>query len=191
MQFFRVLLCVLFFAHAGMSVKETTPELCRTLHTAVAEGNVKAVIELLPKADADCRDDDGKTPLHVWARVGGSWHMFLLIYLKGSCTIDAKDKYGLTPFHVAAIHGQKSAIITLAMGGLPDNSADIHERTPDGSNALHLAIVSGVSAEVFAKLLSLRLRMNVADNQNRTPVQLADEYNRKDLIELMAKRDRK
>lgn len=111
-------LLVLMFIAVGCEEKLTKspevtkpagpPELTKSLHQAVADGDIEQVKLLISKgAEVSAKDDYGQTPLHRAVLMG---HRDVVEFLVANgASIDPKDNAGRTPLHYAAWAGQRDA----------------------------------------------------------------------------------
>ncbi|XP_023314884.1 ankyrin-3-like [Trichogramma pretiosum] len=110
------------------------------LHWAMRAKNEKVVKWLLRRgADPRLVNDKGRTPLHVASagqddNVETMEHFFKIVEETGqSLDIDAREKLGWTPLHLAAYYSQgKRAESLLSRGACPNSACN------DGSTALHV-----------------------------------------------------
>jgi len=94
--------------------------------------------------------------------------------------VSAKDRFGLTPLHIAAVVGQ-SAIAELLIA----NRADVNARDRDGQTPLHWAANRGNEEVAELLLLSHHADIDVKRNDGETPLELAVRANRKDIAALL------
>ena len=100
------------------------------LHDAVAHGRFFKTRKLLAEgADVRVRDEDGNTPLHY----AKSFVLAQLLF-DHKAQVNAQNKYGITPLHVAVVRGKPSLVRKLLSMGAEVNLPDNHDVTP-----LHLA----------------------------------------------------
>ncbi|MCY4382347.1 MAG: ankyrin repeat domain-containing protein [Nitrospinae bacterium] len=88
--------------------------------------------------------------------------------LKGGANANARDKYGETPLHWAAIHTKTSAVVT----ALVEAGAKINARNEDGDTPLHHAVSHKYPAVVRA-LLKAEADVNARDKNGFTPLHRA------------------
>ena len=70
---------------------------------------------LANKADANAKNNDGDTPLHLAAMEGNVDLAKLLLANKAE--VNAKDNIGWTPLHFAAVKGHKDVVELLRQHG--------------------------------------------------------------------------
>ncbi|HXC98298.1 MAG TPA: ankyrin repeat domain-containing protein, partial [Verrucomicrobiae bacterium] len=95
--------------------------------------------------------------------------------------VDAFDKHGVTPLHLAARVGHVN-IVALFL----DNRADINRRNYPGRTALIMASVSG-QLPVVEQLLERRADVNGRDYSNKTALYYAAINEHEDIAALLKK----
>lgn len=125
--------------------------LCRTgeldesdqlpLHSAAFFGKFSVLSDLINKFNKGCleeRDSNGNTVLH-YAIEGGDRSLGCVALLLQNKTVnrDAQNDHGLTPLHVAAMHGLENSMQALLLSGVKREVADAEGNTP-----MHLAGVN-------------------------------------------------
>lgn len=177
------------------------------LHIACMEGWKQLLFKLIqstPKPDLlDLRNDLGQTALHV-ASLCGRFDEARFLLVAGA-TVDARDRAGCTPLHVACKRGdlrvasdllspvtQKEVdFLKLRYQVAVDNgSLDVGrlllQRTYAGDTALHLAVRSGSRALVERLLQEHTADPNVQEHYcGATPLHLACRLERPDLAECL------
>jgi ankyrin repeat protein len=96
------------------------------------------------------------------------------------CQADVVDEAGSTPLHLAADQGHNEMVIMLLAMGLKIDAQD----TTYGRSPLHYAAMSGHGAVVRTLLLNCA-NDNLRDNQDKTPIDLAEEQGNKGLAAAM------
>ncbi|CAB0040266.1 unnamed protein product [Trichogramma brassicae] len=140
------------------------------------------VLLLRGGADSNLANEKGLTPLHTIAQL--CWdakieiEQFFLINdeLNQLVHIDARDKFGNTPLHVALNEGWAEVVEVLLRRGANPNLANDGGHTP-----LHVICARGQFhaddlAETFFKIndeLNQRVQIDARDKLGRTPLQLA------------------
>ncbi|CAB0030574.1 unnamed protein product [Trichogramma brassicae] len=166
------------------------------LHWAMRTKSNKVVEWLLRKgADPKSVNSKGKTPLHVLCTQKGNAEtveLFFKIIDEAGQTldVDARDKHGWTPLHLA-LGNDTEAVEMLLRRGADPNSA-----TPEGTSSLH-AIVQRAddSHELLKKFFEIcselrkRVKIDAADKGGRTPLQWALSRGHKRVVELLLRRD--
>ena len=136
---------------------------------AAAEGNLSAV-ERFVSADAgnvDARDDFGNTLLSASIRAKRPEIADWLIE-KGA-DVNAADKAGMTPLHVAAAADNVEAVASLARAGVDLNGRNPKDR---GKTALHYAAING-SLRVAEFLVDAGVDIDVRCSVKATPLSWA------------------
>lgn len=138
-------------------------------HWAASRGgeSAKAMIRFLISrgADADTRDHQGRTSLHLGAWFGTG---VVEVLLASGADISAKDLEGNTPLHMAVRYSKEVAEVLLRCGANP-NAKDGEGRTP-----LHLA--ADGSRGCVGILLAHGADMALRDKAGRTPLHLATRF---------------
>ena len=126
------------------------------LHDAVADNDGATVRVLLDEgADANARDADGTTALHVAARLGATETAELLI--DAGAGIDATTRYGVTPLALAAASGSPELVTHLLSAG-----ADPDATSREGQTVLMSAALNG-TPESIDTLLEHGADVNAAE----------------------------
>ncbi|XP_063956009.1 ankyrin repeat and death domain-containing protein 1A-like [Lytechinus pictus] len=86
---------------------------------------------------------------------------------------------GKSPLHVAAEHGQVSALEYLAKV-----KCNKFARAGDGSTSLHLAAGNG-HVDMVSKLLEYKLDINIRNEEGKTPLLMAAESGHASIVELL------
>ena len=97
-------------------------------------------------ANVNCRNDEGRSPLHL--SIYSDWDPISQYLIKFGADLDAKGKFGGTPVHMAAFKGN-AGIIRLMI----KKDADIRSKDSNGNIPLHLAAMYGWPdiIEIFLK----------------------------------------
>ena len=147
------------------------------LHFAAQMGHSE-VMGVLLEAGADFKlvDDEGSTALHLAA-----WHcrpQCLKLLLEAGADPDVVEMNGLTTLHVAADHiiwnghpGHFQALI---------RCCTIDARDQEGASALHYTAADG--GQTLVKFLLDAANKDVAQNDGKTPLHLAAEYERQEVV---------
>jgi len=90
--------------------------------------------------------------------------------------VNAKDKYGMTPLHLAET--KEAAELLIA------NGADVNARTGDGQTPLLFAVMSG-SKETVEILIAKGADVNAMDGAGVTPLDMAKK--KPEIAELLRK----
>ncbi|KAI9782558.1 MAG: hypothetical protein M1839_004802 [Geoglossum umbratile] len=144
------------------------------LHLAAGKGNCEAVKLLLENgAEKGARDYKKQIPLHL-AASSGDFDTVLGLVGPRMITVDknglnAADKYGQTPLHVAARDGHHQIVQLLISEGANKEARAVDSRTP-----LHVAASRGKS-EVVRALVWKGANKGAKDSNDQTPLHLASE----------------
>jgi hypothetical protein len=117
-------------------------------------------------ADANARDNEGKTPL-FWAVYAWNHPEHASLLIAHGADVRPRDHEGQTPLHYAALFGSEAQI-----GLLLEHGAEIDARTALGRTPLHYAAGLGRHEEV-ALLVRQGADTGIRDNEGRTPLDLA------------------
>jgi Ankyrin repeats (3 copies) len=93
--------------------------------------------------------------------------------------IDARDRYGNTPLHVAAFKGNLSSASAVLAAG-----ADVNARQKNGNSALHLDAYNG-HKEMVELLLANKADVNSREDNFATPLHIAALKGYKVVVELL------
>ena len=94
-------------------------------------------------------------------------------------SVNAKNKYGLTPLHYAALYGNKNVVELLIFNG-----ADIQSKIIDGTTPLHLAVGHGY-ADIARLLIANGADINSLNDTGDTPLHHAAFGGDKESTELL------
>ncbi len=95
---------------------QLTEQYCQKLHEAVMNNCYFEVANMLSSVKADCRDQEGNTATHYFARYakGENAHRILmLLTYRGFATLNLKNKAGLSPMMVALEYGNQASLYAL------------------------------------------------------------------------------
>jgi len=150
-----------------------------TLHEAARDGLRDDTERLLAEgADANCRGDDGWSPLHGAAK-GGHVEIGELLIAEGA-DVNAVTDHGWTPLHNAAKNGHAEMAELLLSRG-----AQVSATIEGGSTPLHSAAFEG-HADVVEALLRHDADVNARRDGDSTPLHLAAYDGKADVVERLA-----
>ncbi|XP_070565863.1 putative ankyrin repeat protein RF_0580 [Ptychodera flava] len=131
--------------------------------------------------DINDQDKDGKIPLHV--STTNNWISAVLFLLDEGAKIGRLDKTGVTPFHVAAVMNHVKILqIFLDRGG------DVNKVDEYGCTPLHFAAIGQDCLESVRLLLSAGADPNMRNKNGKTPMDLAVDGKRKEVVSLLKER---
>lgn len=152
----------------GASVREKGALGVPPLTLAAREGADNIVELLIAKgADVNAVDDNSNGTALMAASFKGQYRVAKYLIAKGA-NVNAKSKEGYTALHSAASGAGKELSELLIVSG-----ANVNSRTNNGITPLRLNAESHYYADVAAVLLSKGADPNLADDDNRTPLNLA------------------
>ncbi|CAB0030544.1 unnamed protein product [Trichogramma brassicae] len=167
-------------SHRPLQVNAPDKKSRTPLHLALANNNRKAAEALLRRhANPDFADDDGYTALHVICKRdkddGLLKEFFKMIDdVRKTVNVDARNKEGNTPLHLAAAGG-KLKLVELLL----ERQADPNSQNKDGSTPLHLIckrnVDGGLAMQFFkvADAMKKQVRIDAQDNSGQSPLHLA------------------
>lgn len=134
------------------------------LHSAVGSDRLTLIPTLL-KYGASVRstDENLRTPLHF----ANSRQMADLL-LKNGAISDARDKWGMSPLHVASACGSCGVMRALLEFGATVNAVD-----RNGGTALHQVVESGSTGGTIKLLIEFGVDINAMNINNQTAIQKA------------------
>ncbi|XP_008206684.1 ankyrin-1 isoform X1 [Nasonia vitripennis] len=168
----------------GVSKNEKDPAF---LHTAVENEQIE-IVDLLLKynAEVNIKDGLGRTPLHIAAANESEVMIELLLqydpYLKVSpeySTLNAVDKEGTTPFHMACKGRSNDCVQYLLECG-----ADINAENYRGETSLYFACEVG-DLSIVQLLIMNKVSINVCTEDELTPLHIAVKNGHDRIVELL------
>lgn len=128
---------------------------------------------------SECRDDFGRTSLHIACALGCPKLVMKLLGL--GATVIAVDEEGKTALHYAAMKGNKNCLLLLLHASVPLDVAD-----KDGNTALHFAAKNGhtgcLKGLLFYSELHRFIDCNKQNANGDTPIHLACKYGYKESV---------
>ncbi|GMH44537.1 hypothetical protein BSKO_12489 [Bryopsis sp. KO-2023] len=169
------------------------------LHWAATMGTgdvVKFSIKTLVEngAELEARDDQGFTPMHLASKFGFPAPFQAL--LDAGADIEAMDNAGNTPLAIASFFKQDLVSEVLLGAGANPNVKYVdggNKDTPFDPNSkapLHFAaLYSRRSTEPLKRVVEALIKagadVNVVDDEGNTPLQIAEEYGRLEMIRIL------
>eukprot|EP00659_Diplonema_papillatum_P000039 gene39-70_t len=155
----------------------------RQLLILAKEGKTAEVDELLANGvDVNCRDEDGRTPLH-WA-VTNKHQLLVSHLLSKGAVADTVDEGGITPLMTACAVGIDS-IVDMILQASPGPIDQQHSES-NNKTALLIACSKG-HISVAAKLLQLGASASAADGSLQTALHRAVIKGSGDLVLMLLK----
>jgi len=153
------------------------------IHNAAYQGDlnkIKSLLEKDPNLANTKNATFGRTPLH-WAAQEGQKEVVELLITKGADP-NGKDKWGYTPLHRAAAAGHKEVAELLVTNGADVNAADDQQ----GLTPLHIAVIKG-DGSIVELFVARGADVNAANNEGKTPLYLAIQYNHNEVADILRK----
>ncbi|CAG4980139.1 unnamed protein product [Colias eurytheme] len=141
-------------------------------HLNNMQDNEKSVIKLPLNEDEIDDDDDSDLEIfqklcHPLCNCNKCCQKLSKNLLKTSPTVNSRDSHGLTPLHVASIHGKAATVEILIEMGAQVNATDLNECTP-----LHYSAARG-HQNALLLLLHSGADINKANIDKNTPLHMA------------------
>ncbi|KAL5568822.1 hypothetical protein UlMin_025397 [Ulmus minor] len=124
-------------------------------------------------------DSKGWDELHVAAAFDRTDEVLEVVKMRGSGSLDYRDREGRTPLHVAAGKGNIRCVKVLVESG-----ADKDAKSRDGRTALYRAAASG-DRSMVEMLLEMGADPTVASDRGRTPVEVARDKGHTKVAEML------
>lgn len=148
------------------------------LHIAANVGAYECLVLLLKrKADVNCQDISGVTPLQLAARNGKGKCIQKLLEFKAD--IHLSNKEGMTAIHWLASNGR-----TELLGELLQHKSDVDIEDSQGQTALHVACLNGHTVTV-SYLLEKRADIENQDYKGCTPLFFACRHGHVDCVRVL------
>ncbi|QOD37980.1 ankyrin repeat domain-containing protein [Candidatus Wolbachia massiliensis] len=128
-------------------------------------------------ANANNKDNEGRTPLHYAAKQGYTEIVKILIDKKAN--IDEKTNNGLTPLHYAAKYGYTEIVEILI-----DKKANVNEKDNNGWTPLHYAAKYG-RTKVVMTLIRNKANVDEKTNNGLTPLHYAAKYDWTEVVKTL------
>lgn len=135
------------------------------LRTAIADGNIKAVRELMNEPERDT-----SAALHMAVQAGDPLMVREVLKSPGSDS-NLRNAAGESPLDVAALSGNVPVMREL----LKDPKILVNSQNAEGRSALHLAAMRGQTEAVRALLSAKGIDCNLKEVHDKSPLDLAEE----------------
>ena len=149
---------------------------CTAAHRAVYDHNAEALKRIisLRRDLAEIADDAGNLPLHDAANLSRTSVVEYLVELRPGL-LDARNKKGETPFHIACAGSSKLKMLQALIGHRKDL---INTRNDNNETPLHTSVNQPYSnEEVIKYIISLRPEFrDSVDDKSHTPIWYAVEH---------------
>ncbi|XP_041462756.1 transient receptor potential cation channel subfamily A member 1 homolog isoform X2 [Lytechinus variegatus] len=160
--------------------KDRTP-----LHHASQAGHLNVVKYLIENgADINAEGDNKRLAIHFAAmtKPGKSSRReessVILYLLTQDVDVNARDAFGLTPLHIAAMRGNKPAVFNLlSVDNININEKDKHDMTP-----LHVACLHG-NDDIVAMLVGVGAEIQSQDSTFSSPLHAACQGGHKKIVQ--------
>ncbi|KAK0667487.1 ankyrin repeat-containing domain protein [Cercophora samala] len=167
----------------GFDVNRTGSQGRTPIHAAVAHKNLEALKELLKvEPNLEQADDDGKTPLLLAVGKGMPPEICRVLLNKGARVDNLGPRgRGLTPLHIAAIHGNLPVMSELLKENPPLEAENDDHETP-----LLLCVGRGMDPGACKLLLEHGAQVNNAGKKNaQSPLYKAAYQGNPDTVEVL------
>ena len=176
--------CPLLITNETVNVAD--PHGNRALHIAARNDNIYTVQLLVDcGADVNVLNGDGQTPLHTAAGREKDCPEFCSILLKHNAKIDAVDKDGNQPLHLAC-----ETAVTSTVQHLLDCNADVLATNNFHQTALHKAACSKRDCpEVCLMLIAKGAQVNATDGSGDTSLHVAFQKGKMNTVDVLVEND--
>ena len=158
-------LCKMLIDKHKVDLRMTDNKGCTAVHYSSQSGNYELVAYFVEMgADIHLKTDDGRTGLHIAARKG---HLNLCKMLidKHKVDLHITDNEGWTAVHCSSQSGNYELVAYFVEMG-----ADIHLKTDDGRNCLHIAALNGDLNLCKMLIDKHKVDLHMTDNKGCTAV---------------------
>eukprot|EP01094_Clydonella_sp_ATCC50884_P003096 TRINITY_DN12389_c0_g1_i2.p1 TRINITY_DN12389_c0_g1~~TRINITY_DN12389_c0_g1_i2.p1 ORF type:complete len:1292 (+),score=422.53 TRINITY_DN12389_c0_g1_i2:31-3906(+) len=196
---------------SGADPKVVDIEGCTPLHVGALEGHMKVLDHLIPVSDVDCKNNQGRTPIHM--AVIGSSPQCVRALAQAKADVNVKDNVGATALHLAVdvdadcvhellIHDAKpdipdnrsmsplhlSVLLSRqeAMQLLFNSGASAAHTTAEGDTPLHIASWTK-SLEATKLICHHGGSPNSQDDRGSTPLHIAVRMNETPLVKYLCR----
>lgn len=159
---------------------------CAQLLDAVRKDEFSLVTQFIDLVSGSCHDETLRTPLHVWAEVGGRESIFFELLHQDPKSLEAKDSDGMTPFLIAVVHERSHAIKIMTKLKYPYKPVNVNAQNGNGYSALHLIALSKNSSPFVLMLLNENIDVTLSDRSGRTASMLARQAGHNQLSETLS-----
>jgi len=148
---------------------------------AAADGTVQDVAFFVKNgANVNAKNDGGSTPLLHAAYHNSSVEVIKYLVSQGA-DVNVKNNHDYTPLHEVILHSGNVEVLEY----LVSQGADVNVKNNNGYTALHFVVMYIGNVEVLKHLISQGADVNVISNWNTTPLDLARERNKTDMIQYL------
>ncbi|XP_012152151.1 uncharacterized protein LOC105664036 [Megachile rotundata] len=169
----------------GSNASEIVKHVQTDINNAASKGNIQTLRGLLTNgADANDKDTEGRTPLHYAVSNG---HLDVVnILLESGADVTQVTKKGNTALHTATSKNYKEIIEVLLRRVSREKMVDFVNAKTSGSGvtSLHVAAKNG-SLDIVKCLLSYGAGYNVTNKDGKTPCDLSNNQDVKNLLQLI------
>ena len=174
-------LCKMLIDKYKVDLHMTDNKGCTAVHYSSQSGNYELVAYFVEMgADIHLKTDDGRTGLHIAARKG---HLNLCKMLidKHKVDLHITDNEGWTAVHCSSQSGNYELVAYFVEMG-----ADIHLKTDDGRNCLHIAALEGHLNLCKMLIDKHKVDLHITDNEGATAVHCSAQSGNYELVAYFA-----
>ncbi|XP_059485475.1 transient receptor potential channel pyrexia isoform X2 [Neocloeon triangulifer] len=154
----------------GADCKIKTTKGLTALHLACREQSVECAKLLLTSCDINSEDNESRTPLHMALGRADSAEITEFLVSNPGIKVNATDKAGFTPLHIAALNEQVVAAAILIRAG-----ADLTARTAKGSTALRM-VIRKVPTALYAVEQVMDESISLTNNMDSRDVEIKMDF---------------